>query len=209
MKSYGKLIITLIAAWFLFALLGSAEHVFSNNSNRFGVGVALAASLPLVIFAAWFATSARFRQFLLSLNPSALTLAQSWRLIGFIFVLAEARGILPAVFALPAGYGDMLIGATATYVALRLAQSAHRSSFIFWQLLGITDLVLAVSLGTTARLLTPGSSMLAMTVLPLSLIPTFLVPLFLMLHVICIAQARSWKHASSAAWQPRTPSMGV
>jgi len=40
--------------------------------------------------------------------------------------------------------------------------------------------------------------MAAMTVLPLSLIPTFLVPLFLIIHVICIAQARSWQAAASS-----------
>ncbi len=40
-----------------------------------------------------------------------------------------------------------------------------------------------------------------MTVLPLSLIPTFLVPLFLMFHVICIAEARTWKDSSGdCAW---------
>jgi hypothetical protein len=38
--------------------------------------------------------------------------------------------------------------------------------------------------------------MAAMTVLPLSLIPTFLVPLYLILHVICIAQARGWRSVS-------------
>jgi hypothetical protein len=38
-------------------------------------------------------------------------------------------------------------------------------------------LVLAVTLGATARFIRPhGASMLAMTVLPLSLVPTFLVP---------------------------------
>jgi hypothetical protein len=31
-----------------------------------------------------------------------------------------------------------------------------------------------------------------MTVLPMSYIPTFAVPLFLILHIICIAQARRW-----------------
>ena len=31
-----------------------------------------------------------------------------------------------------------------------------------------------------------------MTVLPLSLIPTFAVPLFIILHIICVAQARLW-----------------
>jgi hypothetical protein len=96
----------------------------------------------------------------------------------------------------------MLIGATATLAAWTLANPSRRHSFIFWQVLGITDLVLAVSLGTTARLLSPHStSMAAMTVLPLSLIPTFLVPLFLILHIICIAQASSWKSAVSDAGQ--------
>ena len=40
-----------------------------------------------------------------------------------------------------------------------------------------------------------------MTVLPLSLIPTFFVPLFVMLHMICIAQAWSWKSASQVRRQ--------
>jgi hypothetical protein len=199
MKKYGKFTAGLVAAWFLFALSASAAHLFENDSNRFGIEVALAAVLPILIFAVWFAASENFRQFALSLSPSTLTLAQSWRLVGFTFVLLEAHGALPAMFALPAGYGDMFIGATATYVALKLANPAHRASFIFWQALGITDLVNAVGLGTTARLLNPGSSMLAMTVLPLSLVPTFLVPLFLIFHVISIAQARTWTTTSARA----------
>jgi hypothetical protein len=136
----------------------------------------------------------------MSLNPQVLTLAQSWRIVGFTFVLLEARGGLPAIFAWPAGYGDMAIGATATFVAWKLANPARRNGFIFWQLLGIADLVNAVGLGTTARLLSPsGPSMVAMTVLPLSLVPTFLVPLFFIFHVICIAQARGWKGISQTA----------
>lgn len=118
-------------------------------------------------------------------------------LVGFTFVLLEARDALPAVFALPAGYGGMLIGATATLAAWKLADPSRRSSFILWQYLGITDLVLAVSLGTTAQLINPnGASMRAMTILPLSLIPTFPVPLFVILHVICIGQTRRWPEFS-------------
>jgi hypothetical protein len=78
----------------------------------------------------------------------------------------------------------MAIGATATFVAWKLADASHRRSFIVWQELGILDLVVAVSLGTTAVWLSPHSaSMVAMTVLPLSLVPTFLVPLFLFFHI--------------------------
>jgi hypothetical protein len=197
MNNYGKITTILIGAWFVFALTASALHLFENNANRVGVAVGLAALIPVLVFSLWFAGSEKFRQFALSLSPQVLTLVQSWRIFGFTFVLLEARGVLPAIFAWPAGYGDMIIGLTATFAAWKLVNPIRRNSFIRWQLLGIADLITAVSLGTTANLISPHStSMGAMTVLPLSLIPTFFVPLFLIFHVICIAQARSWKAAS-------------
>src|SRR5216684_2866115 len=107
MKNYGILTGGLIIAWFVLALAASALHVFTNNSNRIGFEVGIAALVPIFVFALWFVGSKKFREFTLSLNPRMLTLAQSWRIIGFIFVFLEAKGVLPAVFALPAGYGDM------------------------------------------------------------------------------------------------------
>jgi len=206
MKNYGKFTDWLIAGWLLLALSASALHLFENNSNRIGLAVAIAALTPIVVFSLWFGASESFRRFALSLNPRILTSAQAWRMVGFTFVLLEARGALPAIFALPAGYGDMAIGATASFVAWKLASPAHRNSFVLWQLLGITDLVIAVSLGTTAGLISPqGPSMAPMTTLPLCLIPTFLVPLFVIFHVICIGQARSWKAVSESAPQTMRP----
>ncbi len=197
MSKYGKITAGLIAVWFVAVFSASAAHLFENGSNRFGLGVAVAALAPMIVFSLWFAASEEFQNFALSLNPRVLTSVQVWRIVGFTFVLLEARNVLPGVFAFPAGYGDMFIGATAGFAAWKLAEPGHRGSFIFWQALGILDLIAAVSLGTTAGLLAPhGPSMAAMTVLPLSLIPTFLVPLFLMLHVICIAQASKWEAAS-------------
>jgi hypothetical protein len=194
MRSYGKLTAALVAGWFIFALAASALDLFRNNANRVGVAVAIAAVTPLLIFSAWLAASKEFRRFAFSLSPRVLTYVQTLRVVGVVFVISEAHRILPSIFALPAGYGDIAIGATASLVAATLATPSHRGSFIVWQILGITDLVAAVGLGTTARLLSPeGPGMTAVTVLPLSLIPTFLVPLFLMFHVICIAEARAWK----------------
>jgi hypothetical protein len=205
MTKYGKITAVLLVVWFVGVFSASALQLFENQSNRFGLGVAVAALAPLIVFSLWFAVSEGFRNFALSLNPKILTSVQVWRIVGFTFLLLQARNVLPAIFALPAGYGDMFIGATAGFVAWRLAEPVHRNSFIFWQALGILDLVSAVSFGTTAGLIDPqGPSMAAMTMLPLSLVPTFLVPLFLMLHVICIAQARSWKAAS----QVRRPAAG-
>jgi hypothetical protein len=206
MKNYGKLTFGLVVGWFISVLSASALHLFKNDSNRFGLAVAIAALTPMVVFSLWFAASERFREFALSLNPRILTSAQSWRIVGFTFVLLEARGVLPGIFALPAGYGDMAVGATASFVAWKLANPGHRNSFVLWQVLGIADLVMAVSLGTTAGLLSPhGPAMVAMTVLPLSLVPTFLVPLFVIFHTICIAQARTWKVTSERARQTARP----
>jgi len=206
MKNYARFTLGLVIAWFVLALTASSLHLFQNNDNRIGLAVAFAAGTPIVVFSLWFAASQNFRRFALSLNPQTLTSAQSWRVIGFIFLLLEAHRVLPAVFAFPAGYGDMFIGVTASYVAWKLADPAHRNNFILWQLLGILDLVIAVSIGTTAALISPqGPTMAPMTVLPLSLIPTFLVPLFTILHVICIAQARTWKTALQRANQTASP----
>jgi len=204
--NYTKLTTGIIVAWFIFALTASALHLFKNDANRIGLAVAIAAVTPIIVFSLWYAASAGFRQFALSLDPKLLTSAQAWRIIGFTFLLLEARGILPAVFALPAGYGDMAIGMTAAFVAWKLADPAHRNSFILWQLFGILDLVNAVTVGTTAFLISPqGPPMVPMTVLPLSLIPTFLVPLFMIFHVISVAQARTWKIASERIRQTTTP----
>ena len=203
--NYRKLTTGIIVGWFIFVLSASALHLFKNDPNSIGLAVAIAVLTPIIVFSLWFAASARFRQFALSMNPRILTSAQAWRIVGFTFVLLEARGILPAIFALPAGYGDMAIGMTASFVAWKLADPGHRNSFILWQVLGIVDLVMAVSLGTTARLIDPqGASMVAMTVLPLSLVPTFLVPLFVIFHVICVAQARTWKISSERTRQTAT-----
>jgi hypothetical protein len=132
------------------------------------------------------------------LDPRILTFAQTWRVLGAVFVVLASFRLLPAVFALPAGYGDIAIGLTAPFVAWKLTDASRHGGFVLWQLLGITDLVFAVGLGTTARLLSPdGASMAPMTMLPLSLVPTFLVPLFLIFHVISIMQARKWNEEAS------------
>jgi len=194
MKNYGKLTLGIIVVWFVFALVASALHVFVNPLNGIGAAVGIAATVPIVIFVVWFAASPKFREFALSLNPQNLTLFHSWRVIGIVFVILEAHRMLPAAFAFPAGYGDIFIGATAGIVAAKFTGPSHRATFIAWQLLGILDLLNAVAVGVTANLINPhGALMLPMTVLPLSLVPTFGVPLLMIVHIISIAQARSWK----------------
>jgi hypothetical protein len=201
--NYAKLTGGLIFVWFLFALIASALHLFNAAPNQPPLAFGLAAGIPIVIFAVWAAASQSFRQFLLSLNPRTLTFVQSWRIAGFVFVALYAYSILPGQFALPAGWGDIAIGATAPFVALKLANPQHRTSFIVWQFLGIADLVNAVGTGIAFN------STNAMNVLPLSIIPTFGVPLFLMLHFISIAQARQWQTQPHPRVGEVLPSVGL
>jgi hypothetical protein len=191
---YAKLITGLIFVWFLFALTASGLHIFRTDPDQPPLPVGLAVLIPIGIFAVWSAASQSFRQFLLSLSPRTLTFVQAWRIAGFVFLVLYAYNILPGQLALPAGWGDIAIGATAPLVAMKLANPRYRKSFIFWQLLGITDLVTAVGMGVATRFINPHAIATdAMTVLPMSLIPTFAVPLFMILHFICIAQARQWQ----------------
>ena len=207
MSRYAKLTTWLVGAWFVLSVTASALHLYRTGPDQPPLPLGVAAVTPIAVFLVWYALSPRFRQFTLSLNPRVLTYVQSWRLAGVVFVVLAAYGILPRIFAWPAGWGDMFIGATASLAGWKLANAEHRGSFIFWQLLGIADLVNAVALGTLAGVLDPhGVSTSQMTVLPLSMIPTFAVPLLLILHVICIAQARRWAEgqASSSGLRARS-----
>ncbi len=166
MTRYAKLTSWLIGAWFVLALTLSALHIIESGPNRPPLALGLAAGIPLVMFLVGFATSAGWRAFLLSLNPRVLTAVQSWRVEGLTFLILATYGILPKVFALPAGWGDITIGVTAP-LAVLLAKPAHRGGFLAWQALGMLDLVTAVSLGTLAGVLDPhGVGTSAMTLLP-------------------------------------------
>jgi hypothetical protein len=205
MKNYGKIVASLIAVWFLVVLAASALGVFKGNPSRPPIALGLAVLIPVAAFALWFRASAPFRRFTLALDPRTLTFLHSWRMIGFVFLVLYADGILPGLFALPAGLGDVLIGITAPFVALKLADPSRRSSFLLWQALGVLDLVVAIGTGAGAFLINPhGIPTSPNTVLPLNLIPAFGVPLLLILHWISIAQARRWTSNYSSFALPRS-----
>jgi hypothetical protein len=200
MSKYAKLSTGLMAAWLAFALSSSALHLYKNAPNTPPIALGIAVVAPVVLFLIWFASSPAFRQFVLSLNPRTVALVQTVRIAGIVFLALGTYKILPAFFALSAGWGDIAIGVTAPFAALVLANPAHRRGFIFWQFLGVFDLVNALALGTLAGIIDPhGIPTEPMTVLPMSYITTFAVPVFLILHIICIAQAFRWPATSFAA----------
>jgi hypothetical protein len=198
-KGYSKLTAGLITVWFAFSIIASGLNVFDTSPNLPPLRLLLAVLIPIVLFAAWYMRSAAFRAYVLSLDPRTLTAVQSWRIAGFVFLVLYSYRMLPGMFALPAGWGDIFIGATALLVAAKWATPTYRKSFIFWQWLGVADLMTAMVAGAAGRFIRPedftgasGFATSSMTALPLSLIPVFAVPFFLIVHIICIAQARRW-----------------
>jgi len=120
-----------------------------------------------------------------------LVLPQTFRLVGVVFLILMVTGDLPAVFALPAGLGDIAVGIAAPFVAQHLRRDPSWSGAVAFNLLGILDLVVAVGVGFLAA---PGPRQAIhvipttepMGLLPLALIPTAVVPLAVALHVLSL-----------------------
>jgi hypothetical protein len=118
------------------------------------------------------------------------------RVVGVVFVVLYWQEALPGVFAIPAGWGDIAIGVTAPLIALLCLQPLQRNAFVVWNLLGMLDLISAVSLGVLASatpigLLAGDVSTRLMGQFPLSMIPTFFVPLLFIFHLISLGRVRN------------------
>jgi len=132
---------------------------------------------------------------------SRLVRPHSFRVAGVVFLFYLALGHLPALFALPAGLGDIATGLAAPLVARRLAQGTGRRAAWWFNAFGMTDLVAALTLGALTGFgllnITPSSA--PITELPLALIPTATVPLLIALHITSMfTLARAPRPAPSA-----------
>jgi hypothetical protein len=192
--SVKNLTVAVLAIWFLLAFAGSLLSIF-DSEPRPPLPLGLAVVSPVALFAIWYLTSFGFRELVWSLDLRLLTLAQTWRVGGIVFLILFQNGALPAVFAIPAGWGDIAIGITAPIVAWYWRRPFPTKTFVVWNLIGSFDLVLAVTLGVLASrtpigILAGDVSTQLMGQFPLSLIPTFFVPLLLILHLIALSRVR-------------------
>jgi hypothetical protein len=168
--------LVLLGLWLIVVLAAPLLGVLQPTALTVLVVVFGPPAALLVLLAA----SPRVLAYVRALDLRALTLAQTVRVVGLVFLPLMANGTLPPSFALPAGLGDALIGLTAPLVATRIVPRlpAGRGVFLTWTALGILDLLLAVSAG----LLSVGGAA-PLGKLPLSLFPTFVVPLALIMHL--------------------------
>jgi len=142
---------------------------------------------------------------------SQLERPHAFRVAGIAFLLMMALGQLPALFALPAGVGDIAAGLAAPFVARQLVRGTGRRAALWWNAFGIADLVLALTLGalTAYELINVTPSGAPITELPLALVPTVGVPVLLILHLASMStrtaeQKTTVQYERSGAWSERT-----
>jgi hypothetical protein len=199
-SSVRSVVFVALALWFGVVFLLASEGAFVGSANSPPLPIFFGVAIPLALFLAAYFRWKSFRDFILGADLRFVAAIEAWRWGGLGFLSLYANGILPGLFALPAGLGDMAIGITAPWIVISLVRNplfAGSRRFVIWNILGITDFVVAVSTATLSSGAFPGITALMgnvttspMTRLPLVLIPTFMVPFFTMLHLTALFQAR-------------------
>jgi hypothetical protein len=193
---------TLLIGWFIVAAATSIAGFYRPSSGPPTIQYGLLT--PIVVGVLAFLTWPLLRRIVASVPSTWLVGVQFYRVLGVIFVVLYAGRHLPGIFALPAGVGDTLVGVLAPFVAASFARSPEESArrVRLWNMLGIADLVIAVTLGF---LTSPSPLQMAafdrpsglIAMFPLSLIPVFAVPLSILLHIASLQKLRHEQRAGS------------
>jgi hypothetical protein len=170
------------AAWIVVSAILAGNDVYRQSAVTTKPWIAVAAVGALIV------------ALLVMARADIAIWPHTLRVIGVAFLIALALGKLPAVFALPAGLGDMAVGVAAPFIARRLARG-DRTGAVWFNVLGLLDLVVAVSLGFLAglgpaQLIDVSPSTVEVTLLPLALIPSTAVPLAMALHLTALVRLR-------------------
>jgi len=189
-------IAALLVTWFFAALVLSWSGFYQGSGSRiptipFGLLIPIAAGVVL------FRRRPLLRRIIESVPQSWIVSVQVYRVEGLIFLTLYAGGWLPGAFAWPAGVGDVIVGLLAPVVGVAYMRRTRGSVGLVraWNLLGIADLVVAV---TTGFLTSPSPLQLLaldrpnelISSFPLAMIPVFLVPLSLLLHLASLQKLR-------------------
>lgn len=193
---------TILVGWFIFALATSLAGWYGGVARKVPT-IQYGLLIPIVVGVLLYWKWPLLRRALAVIPNEWIVGVQFYRTLGVIFLVLYAVKGLSGLFALPAGLGDVSVGLLAPLVATAYARSSHRGSgrVLLWNLFGIADLVVAVTLGF---LTSPSPLQLAsfdrpsvlITIFPLSLIPVYMVPLSILLHFASLHYLRYAKRRS-------------
>jgi len=186
----------LLVTWFAFALETSLAGWYGGAARRVPT-IQFGLLIPIIAGVLLFRTWPLLRRTIAAIPNQWLVGVQFYRTLGLIFLALYAGGRLSALFALPAGVGDVSVGLLAPFAAAAYSRSSSGAAgrLRLWNYLGIADLVIAVTLGF---LTSPSPLQLAsfdrpsvlVGVFPLALIPVYMVPLSILLHFASLKRLR-------------------
>ena len=185
-----SVVIAVLAGWLLVALIVGATGTLSRLPVPPPFIAVALTILVLLLMRTSRVVQAEARQ----LGARSLVAFHTIRLpIGAYFLVLEGRGVLPAAFANPAGWGDMLVGLAAIAVAAwccPVTTPGGRMGLMVWNVVGLVDIFGVLANGI--RIFAGDPAFAApFTGLPLSLLPTFVVPLVIVSHVILFTYSRA------------------
>ena len=159
--------------------------------------VPLAIFLPVIVGAPILLRSKRIGEVLDAMPASWLVGLQVYRVLGGIFLVGWARGVIPGIFALPAGIGDVTTGLLALPVAYLLVSRNGDGvrPAIAWNIFGLLDFTIAIGIGLATapgplQVIVPSIPNTGVGLYPAVLIPAFAVPSSILLHVRSLRQLR-------------------
>jgi hypothetical protein len=145
----------------------------------------------VLIVAFWLSRS--FRDWLKALDLRVIVALHLTRFVGFYFLCLYSRGKLPYGFAVPGGWGDIIVGTGAVVILASWSGfGSRRPVLLIWNGYGLID-ILFVVVTAAAEGRTNPAAMSALLRMPLSLLATFLVPLIISSHVLMFARLRARK----------------
>jgi hypothetical protein len=193
--------------WFAVAWSAAVNGVFRTGASPLPF-LPLAIFLPVIIGAPLLLLSKRVGQALDAMPASWLIAVQLYRVFGSWALAAWLHGVLPGVFALPAGTGDLLTGLFAVPAAIALATGTAqgRRAAIIWNIFGLADFAVAITLGMITspgplQLIVPSVTSIGAGAYPGVLTPAFVVPSSILLHALSLRQLRRRRRAE--ALKPR------
>ncbi len=183
-----------VTLWAAVAWTAAVNGVFRTGFSPLPM-LPAAIVLPVIVGVPLLLLSNRVGQVLDALPESWLVALQLYRLLGVQWLVYWMRGLLPAIFALPAGTGDVLTGLFAAQVAIALAAGTAQSrrAAIYWNVFGLADFAVAITLGmlmSSGQLQSIGPNVpgVGVDAFPNVVTPAFVVPSSILLHVLSIRQ---------------------
>jgi hypothetical protein len=153
--------------------------------------------LPVIVAAPVLLLSKRVGQLLDAMPMTWLIALQLYRVFGSQWLVYWLWGVMPGLWALPAGTGDVLTGLFAVPAAIALATGTveGRKTAMLWNIFGLADFAVAITLGMIMspgpfQLIIPEGPAMAVDTFPNVLTPTFVVPSSILLHMLSLRQLR-------------------